>query len=378
MQDVGVIYSDVYLNYNFGRGHPLNPYRYKLFFDLIKHYGLLDKLKHIEPRMASEGELRLLHTQEYIDRVKKLSERGYGMLDFGDTPAFKGMFEASSYIVGGTLNAVDLVMNGECAHAFNPGGGHHHAASDRGAGFCIFNDVAIAVRYLLEKWKVKKVMVIDIDVHHGDGTQWSLYSEPKALKVDFHESGMYLYPGTGFMDEMGEGDGYGFMVNVPLPPRTHDDAYLYAFKEIVPILAEEFKPDIIVQQCGVDTHFEDPLAHLALTTRAYAEIAEIMHEVAHKVTNGKYVMVGGGGYNVETVARAWTIMVSRVLGIELPDELPKEWIEEFKSLMGYEPPKTLYDKSKPFISEGTWRSIMADVEQVVKEVKKRFPRFFKR
>ncbi|RLF10717.1 MAG: acetoin utilization protein AcuC [Thermoprotei archaeon] len=377
LADVGLVYGDVYLNYNFGRGHPLNPYRYKLFFDLVKSYGLLDKVRHVEPRMAGVEELKLIHEDSYIERVKKLSERGYGMLDFGDTPAFKGMYEASCFIVGGTLNAVDMVMRGECTHAFNPGGGHHHAARDRGAGFCVFNDVAIAVKYLLEKWGVKRVMVVDIDVHHGDGTQWSLYSEPRALKVDFHESGMYLYPGTGFMDEMGEGEGYGFMVNIPLPPRTHNEAYLYAFKEIVPPLAEAFKPDVIVQQSGVDTHFEDPLAHLALTTQAYSEIADVMHEVAHKYAGGKYVMVGGGGYNVETVARGWTIMLSRLLGVELPDELPSSWIEEFKQVMGYEPPKTLHDKAKPFISEGTWRSVMADVEQLVKQVKKRLSQFFK-
>jgi len=374
---MGIVYDDVYLKYDFGRGHPLNPRRLKLFFDLLKCYGLLGRVEHVEPRMASEEELLLVHSREYIEKVKRLSEKGHGMLDFGDTPAFKGMFEASCYLVGGTLVAVDMVMSGRCLHAFNPGGGLHHADRDSGAGFCVFNDVAIAVRYLLDKWNVRKVMVLDIDVHHGDGTQRILYSEPRALKVDFHESGLYLYPGTGFVDEMGEGEGYGLMVNVPLPPRTHDDAYLYAFKEIVPVLAEEFKPDVIIHQCGVDAHFEDPLAHLALTTRAYAEIAEIMHEIAHKVAGGRYVMVGGGGYNVATVARAWTIMVSKVLGIELQNELPQEWIAEFKNLMGYDPPKTLYDASKPLMSEGVWRSIIADVGHVVREVKKRFPHFFK-
>jgi len=378
LDKMGIVYSDVYLKYDFGRGHPLNPYRLKLFFDLLKCYGLLEKVEHVEPRMASEEELLLVHNREYIERVKRLSEKGHGMLDFGDTPAFKGMFEASCYLVGGTLVAVDMVMSGRCLHAFNPGGGLHHADRNRGAGFCVFNDIAVAVRYLLDKLNVKKVMVLDIDVHHGDGTQWILYSESRALKVDFHESGFYLYPGTGFVDEVGGGEGYGFMVNVPLPPRTHDDAYLYAFKEIVPVLAEEFKPDVIIHQCGVDTHFEDPLAHLALTTRAYAEIAEIMHDIAHKVTGGKYIMVGGGGYEVATVARAWTIMVSKVLGVELQNELPQEWIVEFKNLMGYDPPKTLYDTTKPLISEGVWRSIMADVEHVVKEVKRRFPHFFKR
>jgi len=378
LDKMGIVYGDVYLKYDFGRGHPLNPYRVKLFFDLLRCYGLLERVEHAEPRMASEEELLLVHSREYIERVKRLSEKGHGMLDFGDTPAFKGMFEASCYLVGGTLVAVDMVMSGRCSHAFNPGGGLHHADRDRGAGFCVFNDVAIAVRHLLDRWKAKKVMVLDVDVHHGDGTQWILYSEPRALKVDFHESGHFLYPGTGFVDEMGEGEGYGFMVNVPLPPRTHDDAYLYAFKEIVPVLAEEFKPDVIVHQCGVDAHFEDPLAHLALTTRAYAEIAEVVHEIAHRVAGGRYVMVGGGGYNVATVARAWTIMVSKVLGVELRNELPQEWVVEFKNLMGYDPPRTLHDTSRPLISEGVWRSIMADVEHVVKEVKKRFPHFFKR
>ncbi|MEM2058892.1 MAG: acetoin utilization protein AcuC [Thermoproteota archaeon] len=375
---MGIVYSDVYLKYDFGPGHPFNPYRYKLFFDLLKHYGLLDKLRHVEPRMASEEELKLLHTEDYINKVRDLSLKGCGMLDSGDTPAFKGMFEASSYIVGGTLTAIDMVMSGRSEHSFNPGGGHHHASAGKGAGFCVFNDVAIAARYILEKWRAKKVMIIDIDVHHGDGTQWSLYSEPRTLKVDFHESGMYLYPGTGFVDEVGEGEGCGFMVNVPLPPRTYDDAYLYAFREIVPVLAEEFKPDVILQQCGVDAHFKDPLAHLTLTSKTYDEIASLMHDIAHKTANGKYIMVGGGGYNVETVAKMWTIMTAKVLGIELAKTLPREWIEEFRALMGYEPSNSLFDDSAPYISEGLRRSIMADVEQVVKEVKKRFPQFFYR
>ncbi|MEM4575957.1 MAG: acetoin utilization protein AcuC [Candidatus Nezhaarchaeales archaeon] len=376
-QKIGIVYSDAYLKYNFGRDHPFNPYRFRLFFDLIKYYGLLDRLEHIEPRMASESELELAHDRDYIHKVKRLSEEGHGFLDFGDTPAFRGMFEASSYLVGGTLSAVDAIMSGRCDHAFNPGGGFHHAARNRGAGFCVFNDIAIAILYLLEKWKVNRVMLVDMDAHHGDGTQWILYSEPRALKVDFHESGMYLYPGTGFVDEIGEGEGRGFMVNVPLPPKTHDKAYLYAFNEIVPTLAEEYKPDVIIHQCGVDAHFEDPLAHLALTTSAYAELSKLMHEVAHKVANGRYVMVGGGGYNVGTVARSWTIMISKILGVDLPDTLPQGWMVEFKNLMGYDPPTSLYDKSRPIMSEGVWRSIMADVEKIVRDVKKRFSHFFR-
>ena len=312
------VYSKNYLKYFFGEAHPFQPIRSKLTLELLKKLEVFDsKAKVFEARMASEEELQLVHSRVYIDFVKEMSERGFGFLDYGDTPATKGIFEGACSRVGGTLTACDLIMQAKALHAFNPGGGLHHALPSSASGFCVFNDVAIGVRYLQKKYKLKRIAVIDIDGHHGDGTQKIFYSEP-ILKISFHRIG--IFPGTGYIEEIGEGKGKGYSVNVPLPAKTFDEAYLYAFNEVAIPLIEKYKPEIIVNQFGADAHFQDPLVGLALITRAYEEIARKLHELAHKICEGRYLILGGGGYNIDNVVKCWALMFLTVSEVEIEKE----------------------------------------------------------
>ncbi len=368
---VALVFSREFAAYSFGPFHPLRPERQILTYELIKELGLLDNqnVSVLTPRMATMDELKLFHTKEYIDRVKEKSELGYGYLDYGDTPATKGIFEASALRVGATITASKCVAEGKFTHAFNFSGGLHHARSSAAAGFCVFNDIVIAVKYLKKNFNVKKIAIVDIDAHHADGTQEAFYDDPTVLTISLHEDGRYLYPGTGFIDEYGSGPGIGYSVNVPLPPETFDDAYLYAFNAVVPPLIEFFQPDIIIQQFGVDTHYTDPLTHFALTTKTYEKIAEKMHELAHKYSCNRLVVVGGGGYNPEATARSWTIAFTTFLGTKLPEETPEEWrklCEEY----GVKPSKYLHDERAPKLTEIRKEVVFNRVEKVVEEIRR--------
>lgn len=374
--NTALVYSDDFMKYDFGPTHPLRPIRLKLTFELLKETGLLSNslVSVHRPRQATEDELLMVHTKEYIDEVKGFSKTGVGYLDLGDTPAFKGIHEATEVAVGGSLVAADLVMKGEALHAFNPAGGLHHAGRDHAAGFCVYNDIGVAIRHVQRKFGLKKVAVVDIDVHHGDGTQEIFYSDPSVLTIDFHESGKYLYPGTGFTYESGEGEAQGSKVNVPLPPLTSNDCYLHAFDELVPPLLRVFKPEIIVNQFGVDTYFDDPLAHLSLTMEAYNALASRLHSIAHEVCGGKYVVLGGGGYKPENVARAWTIMFSTISGITIRDKIPKKWMDFCKEAINREPPSTFSDKYERQINNVERENINMGIEQRITEIKtKIFP-----
>jgi len=351
----GFVYHKDYVKYDFGPSHPLKPTREKETFELLKRLGVFDgKAKVYEARMAKDEELMLVHTKNYVDFVKRKSLEGVGYLDYGDTPAIKGVYEATSIRVGGTLKAADLVMGGEVNHAFNPSGGFHHAREGRAGGFCVFNDVAIVVRYLQKKYGLKRIAVVDIDGHHADGTQAIFYEEP-ILTISFHRYGWFFYPGTGNVNEIGRGAGEGYSVNIPLQMGTYDEAYLYAFHEIVPPLLKAYKPEIIVNQFGVDSHYEDPLVGLSLTTKAYIEIAKTLHGLAHELTGGKYVITGGGGYEPKNVSRCWAVMFITVSEAE-----PKNK-EEYEKIL---------DKVEPKKDPQTFKK----VKEVVKEIKKKiFP-----
>ncbi|MBS7287220.1 MAG: acetoin utilization protein AcuC [Candidatus Freyarchaeota archaeon] len=378
---VALVYSDKYLEYFFGPEHPLRPQRLTLMMELIREIGLLDHpdLRVVEAMAASEEELKLVHSEAYLQHVKRLDEEGRGYLDYGDTPAFKGMFSASAMLVGGSLRAAELVMEGEAMHAFNPGGGMHHAARDRGAGFCVFNDVAITARYLQKKYNLKKIMIVDIDCHHGDGTQETFYSDPSVLTVSFHEDGRFLYPGTGFINEVGEREGKGYCVNVPLPPFTFTEAYLYAYNEVVPPLVKSYEPDIIIQQCGVDTHFGDPLTTEALTLDCYEKIIEILHNLVHEATDGKLILLGGGGYEVGCVAKAWTLMICKLLGVKPPEHTPPTWRELYARTaleLGDAPrdPDAMYEREKPPLTYEKER-VLEIVKETVKKLKETISKY---
>ena len=318
------LYDDDYLGYDFGPAHPLRPKRYKDTFELLQKLGVFDEtVKHYRPSRATEEDLMLVHSPEYIQRVKKQCETGTGYLDYGDTPARRGVYEASCAKVGGSILGADLIMRGDVNHAFNVGGGLHHATRDSAAGFCVFNDVAIAARHLQKRQGLKRIAIVDVDGHHGDGTQRTFYREP-ILTISLHRyGGGFLgrfYPGTGAVDEIGEGDGTGYSVNVPLPMGTFDEAYLEAFNEIVPPLIEKYRPEILLNQFGVDTHYQDPLVGLALTTKSYVEISSTLHRLAHRISGGRYLIFGGGGYEPSNVSRCWALMFINVAEVKPKDE----------------------------------------------------------
>lgn len=330
---VAVTWDDALVGYDFGPQHPLKPLRVKLTVELARAYGILDRgnVSVVEPRGATREELELVHTPDYIHAVEQISAtatepyRNYGWgIGIGDNPAFRGMHEASALVAGASLVAAEQITSGAVEHAFNPAGGLHHAMPDRASGFCIYDDPAIAIRRLVDGGE--RVAYIDVDVHHGDGPQFIFYDVPDVMTISLHESGEYLFPGTGFPEEIGEGPAEGTKVNVPLPPLTDHDGYRAAFERIVPGLVEAFKPTILVTQLGCDTHATDPLAHLALVTGTYRWIARTLHDLAHRVTDGRWLALGGGGYQIYTVVpRAWTIYAAELADAEIDDELPEAW-----------------------------------------------------
>ena len=368
------VFNEEFLKYDFGPAHPLRPERQLLTYKLLEalKFFEIDRIRLEKPEMATMEDLRLFHTSEYIERVKRLSELGYGLLDLGDTPAFKGMFEASAIRVGATLTAIRLVMNGICDHAFNFSGGLHHARSNQGAGFCVFNDIAVGIKYLKRNYpSIERIAVVDVDAHHGDGTQYAFYDDPSVLTISLHEDGRFLYPGTGFVSEIGTGTAVGTSLNVPLPPGTFNDAYLLAFNEIVPTALKTFMPDIIIQQFGVDTHFSDPLTDFMLTNHVYAKIAGTMHKIVHEICDGRYVILGGGGYNPEATARSWAIVFSKIAGVDLPEKTPAEWRDFCLKKYGIRTSDTIFDTEYHGPSSDKRKFLIEAVKRVVEEVKER-------
>jgi len=313
-----------------GGSHPMRAERLEMTYELLEAYGAFDRegSRLIVPEAADEEELALWHTRDYVDAVRRLSEgdhrvsaRRYNFSP-GDNPVFPGMYESESLKAGATLEAARLVATGEADVAFSFAGGLHHAMAGYASGFCVFNDAAVAIRWLAEQ--ESRVLYVDIDAHHGDGVQAAFYSSDQVMTISLHESGHYLFPGTGFVNELGEGAGRGYSVNVPLLPYTDDAAYLSAFDGVVLPLAEQFAPDVLVTQLGIDTHYQDPLAHLALTTHGYAALVRAFHDMGVP-----WVALGGGGYNVHTVARAWTLAYGIMSECEFADEIPASYAERY-------------------------------------------------
>ena len=327
------VFSPSYMEYDLGPDHPLRPQRLAALRELLQAQRLLhaSNVVMLDPAPATEEELLLVHSQEYIAAVKALSEgdttidpRPWG-LGPGDTPAFPGMHATAAAIAGGTLTAVRSVMGGGAEHAFNPGGGLHHAQRGNAAGFCVYNDLAVGIAATVVKHGAR-VMYVDFDVHHGDGVQAAFYDDPRVLTVSFHETGRYLFPGTGAVSELGQGAGIGSSINVPLAPFTEDDSWLEAVRDLLPALADRFGPDLIVSQHGCDGHVWDEQSHLLLTLRAYQESARLVHQLAHEHCNGRWVAAGGGGYDpVRVVPRAWASVWAEMSRGRVPARVPAVW-----------------------------------------------------
>ncbi|MCJ7521019.1 MAG: acetoin utilization protein AcuC [Dehalococcoidia bacterium] len=320
------------------------PTRLEYTYELLMYYRAFDSPESmlVAPEDANEASLLTFHTEEYVAAVRSLSsgEKTYNparfnFSDLGDNPVYPGMYELSTMVVGASLRAAELVTAGDVDAAFNCAGGLHHAAPDHASGFCVFNDVVIAIKHLLSKGF--RVAYIDIDAHHADGVQSAFYSSDQVLTISFHESGAYLFPGTGEVSEIGVGAGEGYSVNVPLAPFTDDEVYLWAFDQIVPRLVDSFEPDILVTQLGPDSHYLDRLTQLSLTTEGYSGLVSRMRQMAPK-----WVALGGGGYEVGVVIRCWALAYGIMIGRDWPDEIPPDYQE----LYGL---KILRDGEKPHI-----------------------------
>jgi acetoin utilization protein AcuC len=313
-------------------------------YELLAAYGAFDGQEStlVPPRAATPEELGLFHTEEYIEVVRSLSqgERRFDPRRYnfgpGDNPVFPGMYETEALKVGAALVAAELVTSDRVDVAFSFSGGLHHADPAYASGFCVFNDAAVAIHWLLQKGL--RVAYVDIDAHHGDGVQNAFYETARVLTISLHETGLYLFPGTGFVEEMGRGAGRGYAANLPFAPYTDDEVYLWAFEEIVPTLVRRFQPDVVVSQLGVDTHYRDPLTHLCLTTSGYVAAVTSIKELAPR-----WLALGGGGYDVDVVARAWTLAYGVMSDQEFPDYLPSAYAEKYGK-------GSLHDREKPSIS----------------------------
>lgn len=344
--ETAVVIGEELCEYDLGSNHPLRPERLKIAFALAKNYELISSVDILTPRLAKFEELLLFHTREYVNKVKEYSRLGYGLLDAGDTPAFSRCFEITSWIVGASLVGIEAVINGKADHVFNFSGGLHHAHQGKASGFCIFNDPAVCISVLKKKYGIKRIAYIDIDAHHGDGVMYGFYDDPSVLDIDFHEDGHYLFPGSGFSDEVGEGKAKGLKINIPLPPNTNDKLYLEAFHRIASPALRYFEPEIILLQSGADSHKNDPLAHLSITVKTYNEIALWLHNFAHEMCGGKIMIFGGGGYLLSNVARCWVKVLSIFLETELSNNIPDEWRQYYESLTHEEAPNTMYDQEE--------------------------------
>ena len=338
-------------NYNLGDDHPLRPERLKITLALAKNYELMSSVNILTPRLAKIEELLLFHTEEYVNKVKEYSRRGYGLLDDGDTPAFSGCFEITSWIVGASLLGIESIIKGEADHVFNFSGGLHHAHPNKASGFCIFNDPALCISVLKKKYGLKRIAYIDIDAHHGDGVMYGFYNDPSVLNIDFHEDGRYLFPGSGFSSEIGEGKAKGLKINVPLPPNVNDGLYLEAFHRIVPDALRFYEPEIILLQSGADSHKGDPLTHLSITVKTYSEIATWLHKFVHEMCCGKIMIFGGGGYLLSNVARCWVKVLSVFLERELSAKIPDQWRKYYESLTQYPSPTIMNEQEEKFLNQ---------------------------
>ena len=357
MKNAVFIYSPDQLGYKFSDSHPFNHKRLILTMDLLKNIGALSDEDIIPARTATDDEIALAHDRQYIEIVKKAGRgeltqqqgESYG-IGTEDTPMFNNMHEASALLVGGTLQAVDYVLQGKSRHALNLGGGLHHGFRGRASGFCIYNDSSVAIRYIQEKYGLR-VLYVDTDAHHGDGVQWTFYDDPNVCTLSIHETGRYLFPGTGNINERGNGQGYGTSFNFPIDAFTEDGSFLTIYEQAMREVFEFFKPDVVLTQNGADAHYFDPLTHLYGTMNIYKEIPKLAHKLAHEYCNGRWIAVGGGGYDIwRVVPRAWSMIWTEMNDLPCPTgALPQQWLDKWQGespvpfIPTWEDPNPLYE-----------------------------------
>jgi len=346
-----VMWDDALTRYDFGPGHPFDPVRIRLTMALAGELGVLSfpAVSVISPEPATDSEIETVHDPRYVAVVRHVGRALVPAVGFGlgtdDDPVFEGMHEAAALVVGATLAAARSVWSGATAHAVSVAGGHHHAMRANASGFCVYNDPAITIKWLLSAG-AERVAYVDLDVHHGDGVQAAFYDDPRVLTISLHEHPATLFPGTGMPDETGTGDGAGYAVNVALPAGTDDAGWLRALDAVALPLLRSFKPTVLVSQHGCDSHRLDPLAHLSLSVDGQRQAQLTMHELAHELCDGRWIATGGGGYAlVQVVPRTWTHLLAVAAGAPIRQETatPARWRELARSLTGETAPPTMTD-----------------------------------
>ncbi len=358
------IYDDALSRHVLSDTHPMKPVRLRYTYELLDAYGALHGPRStvVPPRPATEEEVLTFHTPAYVRAVRGFNDGGIPAdagafnLGSGDNPGYAGIYDAAVLSTGASLKAAELVASGEVDAALSISGGLHHAMPGYAYGFCVFNDPVVAIKALLARGM--RVAYVDVDCHHGDGVQYAFYDTDAVLTISLHESGAFLFPGTGFTQETGAGRGRGYSVNVPLYPYTGDQVYLWAFREVVPPLVGAFHPDVLVTQLGIDSHYKDPITHLALTVQGFGQVVAELAKLAPR-----WLALGGGGYDLQAVARAWTTAYAIMSEQELPDEIPAS----YRQRHGVE---TLRDAEVPQASERAARDARAFAESSVREVQR--------
>lgn len=343
------IFHPAYQLYNFGPEHPFSPVRLQMLTELLAELGHPIAPYPLQP--ASREDVLKVHAERLIKRVEAASQgqlppdlEHYG-LSTADTPVFANMDVATRWLVGGTLEAAKQVMAGQKT-VLQLGGGLHHAQFDRASGFCVYNDLSVAIRYLTDQGL--RVAYLDIDVHHGDGVQWIHYDEPHVLTISLHESGRYLFPGTGNVYEVGRGNGVGRKLNLPLEPFTEGESYLENFEALMQPALAWFRPDVLLVQTGADAHALDPLAELLLTTHTYANLFQLIEQLANSYVGGRVIYTLGGGYSLDSAIRVWAVLYLHLAKAPLPYLLPEDWRLRWEKRLGQELTPTLHDIDRPY------------------------------
>jgi acetoin utilization protein AcuC len=364
-------YSDTLLGYEFKEEHPLKPDRLKLTYLLSKGVGLIDKINLIEPQSATKDEIAMFHSTEYIDAVIRVGktlgiEARYG-LGIPDNPVFPGIYDTAARYVGATLQGMRAIIDG-ASNAFCISGGLHHASKSEASGFCIFNDIVLAIK-LLQKKKSCKVLYFDFDAHHGDGVQNAFYRSKDVLTISVHQTGKTLFPGTGFVYEAGGGEGMGYSINVPLVPGASSLELIRVYDELIEPIFESFKPNLLVTQLGVDAHYLDPLANLAYTSYGYETVVRRLRDMSNDICDIGWLALGGGGYDPVNVARLWTLFLSIILDEKIPSKLPEDFRQICNS-MGYTKiPESFRDKDEVVQLYFSQEQIALDLDRTIRKIK---------
>ena len=315
--DACLYVGEALARYGFPDGHPLGADRQGAFLKEAELRGLLGRVRACSPRFATNVEIGRFHTQSHIDKVMHAEREKREFLDSGDTPVFPGIFEASANVVGAALDGLARVMQGECTRSFQPIGGLHHAGRNHSAGFCVFNDLGVVIETLRQQYSVRRIAYVDIDVHHGDGIFYAYEADPDLIFADIHEDGRYLYPGTGRADETGKGRARGSKLNIPLLPGSGDSEFLEVWPRVEQHLTR-FEPEFILFQCGADGLLGDPIAHLKYSVASHAHAARGLVDIAERFSKGRMMAFGGGGYDRDNLAKAWSAVLNEMVAPEKP------------------------------------------------------------